>query len=237
MKIIITENQLNFLLENGSECNKYKLSVETYLNLNLPSFIERYEFLGWSCDHNDSFWGFVYFYVNSKIPYTQEDIINMENEMYKFTVEVNGFIKTYLGVKKGSFSAKIDKSNLIITEDKKSKLLESKSERLKELLKDQFNFDLTNNVHLVRTVDDVPFGYDTLFSKDNLRKILKDFNPIYLFSMHAPDLWGSFLFYDIVNDPTVVDNRGWHYDENEFMDKIGLSYIGVSFRDILDLYL
>ena len=136
---------------------------------------------------------------------------------------------------------------IIITESQYNLLFESKTDKFKKFLKDEFDFEL--EVKLIETYEDMPTNVRDLVTRWWFMSQIKPFGPLYFFKFKDR----TFLFVDSKRNGGFVLEIIYHNDWANGMDtKIGgttsltgdrlnklfnISEIGLDPIDIIKLYL
>jgi hypothetical protein len=110
--------------------------------------------------------------------------------------------------------------------------------KLKTFIKDKFNIDLTGRVELEPDSYDLLPYFDNYFTYDGLlrRRMMDNYGPIYLIKLND----GIKIFYQMnysSNHQLILDSRGDLYEESEFMKMLGISALGITLEQFLDLYI
>ena len=116
------------------------------------------------------------------------------------------------------------------------KLLITES-KLKTLIKDKFNIDLTGRVEFEPGIYELLNDFDFYFDYEGLRRrsTMDNYGPMYLIELDD----NHKVFYQMnysSNHPLILDNRGDAYDESDFMNLLGISALGITMEQFLDLY-
>jgi hypothetical protein len=109
--------------------------------------------------------------------------------------------------------------------------------KLKTFIKDKFNIDLTGRIEFEPDSYDLLLYFDNYFTYDGLlrRRMMDNYGPIYLIELND----GIKIFYQMnysSNHPLILDSRGDLYEESEFMKMLGISALGITMEQFLDLY-
>lgn len=113
---------------------------------------------------------------------------------------------------------------LIITENK-----------LKNFIENRLGVDLTDKIHMVTNQYELPeeFGY---IRPRMLNSYLNRFGPMYV--IETPK--GKFLYQNQSDSnfirTIIVDNRDRLYSEGDIMEYLGIPPIGLSVKDLVDIY-
>ena len=116
------------------------------------------------------------------------------------------------------------------------KLLITES-KLKTLIKDKFNIDLTGRVELDPSIYKILNDFDFYFDYDGVRRrqLGDNYGPMYLIELDD----NRKILYQMnysSNYPLILDNKGDLYEESDFMDLLGISALGITMEQFLDLY-
>ena len=117
------------------------------------------------------------------------------------------------------------------------KLLITES-KLKTFIKDKFNIDLTGRVELDPSIYLLLNYFDFYFSYDGLRRrqLGDNYGPMYLIELDDNRKVLYQMNYSS-NYPLILDNKGDLYEESDFMKMLGISALGITMEQFLDLYI
>ena len=109
--------------------------------------------------------------------------------------------------------------------------------KLKTFIKDKFNIDLTGRVEFEPDSYELLIYFDNYFTKDGLsrRRRMDNYGPIYLIELDN----GVKIFYQMnygLDNPLILSNEGDTYTESEFMNLLGISALGITIEQFLNLY-
>lgn len=109
--------------------------------------------------------------------------------------------------------------------------------KLKTFIKDKFNIDLTGRVEFEPDTYKLLNYFDDYFTYDGLlrRRRMDNYGPIYLIDLDN----GEKIFYQINYSstiPLILSIEGNAYTESEFMNLLGISGLGITMEQFLDLY-
>ena len=109
--------------------------------------------------------------------------------------------------------------------------------RLKTLIKDKFNIDLTGRVELDPSIYKVLNDFDNYFTYEGLHRRLSmdNYGPMYFIELNDK-LKILYQMNYSSNNPLIIDNKGDMYEESEFMSLLGVSALGITLEQFLDLY-
>ena len=115
------------------------------------------------------------------------------------------------------------------------KLLITES-KLKTFIKDKFNIDLTGRVELDPSIYSLLNDFDFYFTYDGLRRrqLGDNYGPIYLIELDDNRKVLYQMNYSS-NHPLILDSRGDLYEESDFMKMLGISALGITMEQFLDL--
>jgi len=109
--------------------------------------------------------------------------------------------------------------------------------KLKTLIKDKFNIDLTGRIEFEPDTYELLNYFDDYLSKDNLarRRRMDNYGPIYFIELDNS--------YDLLYQMNYATGQSWiinngcdTWDESDFMNFLGISGLGISVEQFLDLY-
>ncbi len=110
--------------------------------------------------------------------------------------------------------------------------------KLKTFIKDKFNIDLTGRVELDPSIYSLLNDFDFYFDYDVLRRrqLGVNYGPIYLIELDDNHKVIYQMNYSS-NNPLILDNKGDGYEESDFMNLLGISALGITMEQFLDLYI
>ena len=117
------------------------------------------------------------------------------------------------------------------------KLLITES-KLKSVIKDKFDIDLTGRVELDPSLYKILNDFDLYFSYEGLRRRLnmENYGPMYLIELDNNRKVLYQMNYSS-NLPLILDNKGDGYEESDFMNLLGIYALGITMEQFLDLYI
>jgi len=117
------------------------------------------------------------------------------------------------------------------------KLLITES-KLKSVIKDKFDIDLTGRVELDPSLYKILNDFDFYFTYDGLQRRLnmENYGPMYLIELDDNRKVLYQMNYSS-NNPLILDNKGDGYTESDFMDLLGILPLGLTLEQFLDLYI
>jgi len=109
--------------------------------------------------------------------------------------------------------------------------------KLKTLIKDKFNIDLTGRIEFEPDTYELLNYFDDYLSKDNLarRRRMDNYGPIYFIELED----GIKIFYqmDYVKGHALIFNNGCDiYNESEFKELLGIQKLAITMDQFLNLY-
>ncbi len=109
--------------------------------------------------------------------------------------------------------------------------------KLKTFIKNKFNIDLTGRVEFEPDTYKLLNYFDNYFTYDGLirRRLGDNYGPIYFIDLDN----GEKIFYQMdysSDSPLILSNEGAQYTESQFMNLLGISGLGISIEQFLDLY-
>ena len=109
--------------------------------------------------------------------------------------------------------------------------------KLKTFIKDKFNIDLTGRVEFEPDSYELLVYFDNYLTQDSLarRRRMDNYGPIYFIELDN----GNKIFYQMnysSDSPLILSNEGAQYTESQFMNLLGISGLGISIEQFLDLY-
>ena len=109
--------------------------------------------------------------------------------------------------------------------------------KLKTFIKNKFNIDLTGRVELEPSLYSVLIDFDNYFTYEGLerRRRMENYGPMYLIELNDK-LKILYQMNYSSNNPLIIDNKGDMYEESEFMSLLGVSALGITLEQFLDLY-
>jgi len=117
------------------------------------------------------------------------------------------------------------------------KLLITES-KLKSVIKDKFDIDLTGRVELDPSLYKILNDFDFYFTYDGLQRRLnmENYGPMYLIELDDNRKVLYQMNYSS-NHPLILDNKGDLYEESDFMNMLGIRALGITLEQFLDLYI
>lgn len=105
--------------------------------------------------------------------------------------------------------------------------------RLKDLVKREFNLDLTGKVKMVTSASQVPYEFDAMFSSKVLNNMMNKAGPMYMIKHY-----GEYYLIQPMsrNECRVLDTRQGYLSENDLYEKLGIPPI-ISLMDLINAYL
>jgi len=110
--------------------------------------------------------------------------------------------------------------------------------KLKTFIKDNFGIDFTGDVKLNPSIYNISNDFNECISYDSLHRRLNmdNYGPMYLITID--DNFKILYQKNYVTDMDwIISNRCDVYDESDFMDLFGITPIGVTIEQFLDLYI
>ena len=109
--------------------------------------------------------------------------------------------------------------------------------KLKTFIKDKFNIDLTGRVELDPSIYKILNDFDFIFTYDGLRRrqLGDNYGPMYLIELDDNHKVLYQMNYSS-NNPLIINSNGDKYSESEFMDLFGVTPLGITLEQFLDLY-
>jgi len=109
--------------------------------------------------------------------------------------------------------------------------------KLKTFIKDKYNIDLTGRVELDPSIRGILNDFDFYFTYDGLlrRSLGDNYGPMYLIELDDNHKVLYQMNYSS-NSQLILDNRGDGYEESDFMNLLGISALGITIEQFLDLY-
>ena len=109
--------------------------------------------------------------------------------------------------------------------------------KLKTFIKNKFNIDLTGRIEFEPDTYKLLNYFDNYFTYDGLlrRRLGDNYGPIYFIDLDN----GEKIFYQMnysSDYPLIFNSNGDKYEESEFMNLFGISGLGISVEQFLDLY-
>lgn len=105
-------------------------------------------------------------------------------------------------------------------------------EKIKDLIRKKFKVDLTGKIYLVKSTYDVPMSFDQYIHPDVINRWINNEEPLYAIRIGKYE----FLYQEQNDRPFVVSKVGVDFSEREFMDAVGLSPIGLTMKQLIDIY-
>jgi len=110
--------------------------------------------------------------------------------------------------------------------------------KLKTFIKDKFGLDFTGDIELDPNLYKILNDFDECVSYESLykRRSSDNYGPMYLITLetHFKILYQKNY---ITGMDWIISNRCDVYEESEFMDLFGISALGITVEQFLDLYI
>jgi hypothetical protein len=110
--------------------------------------------------------------------------------------------------------------------------------KLKTFIKDKFGIDFTGDVELDPSLHSLFHDFDECVSYETLHRrfTMDNYGPMYLITID--DNFKILYQKNYVTDMDwIISNRCDVYDESDFMDLFGITPIGITIEQLLDLYI
>jgi hypothetical protein len=104
--------------------------------------------------------------------------------------------------------------------------------KLRKLIKQMFNIDLTGKIYLVKHDYDIPVSFERLIHADVIKRWINSDEPLYLFRIGKYE----FLYQEQKGEPFIVGRFGHPYSEEEFMRVLGIESLGLSMKSLVKTY-
>ena len=110
--------------------------------------------------------------------------------------------------------------------------------KLKIFIKDKFGLDFTGDVELDPSIHNISNDFNECVSYDSLHRRLNwdNYGPMYLITIED----NFKILYQknyITGMDWIISNRCDVYEESDFMDLLGISALGITVEQLLDLYI
>lgn len=104
--------------------------------------------------------------------------------------------------------------------------------KLKNYIKDKLGVDLTGKIELVQSNYDIPMSFDGYLMPWVTNMYMNEYGPMFLIKI------GNYhwLYQTQGKSYFLMDEMGNHIDQSEFMKMIGISKVGLSMQQLIDLY-
>ena len=104
--------------------------------------------------------------------------------------------------------------------------------KLKNYIKDKLGVDLTGKIELIQTYYDIPMKFDEFLTRWVANMYMNKYGPMFLIKI------GNYhwLYQTQGKSYFLMDEMGNHIDQSEFMKMIGISKVGLSMQQLIDLY-
>jgi hypothetical protein len=110
--------------------------------------------------------------------------------------------------------------------------------KLKTFIKEKLNIDFTGRVELDPSIYKILNDFDFYFTYDGLRRrqLGDNYGPMYLIELDDNHKVLYQMNYSS-NNPLILNNLGDGYEESDFMNLLGISTLGITLEQFLDLYI
>lgn len=129
------------------------------------------------------------------------------------------------------YNVKKKKKTRLFSEDSVVKLNES-IDKNKKLIKDIVGFDFSDRIQQITSIYDVPMSFDDGIGSDMIKRYLNFWGPMYLFELDGV----KYLYQDRGEFEWFIDEEGFEMVDNEIIEKLGISIMGLSFSQIINMY-
>ena len=105
--------------------------------------------------------------------------------------------------------------------------------KLKNLIKKEFNLDLTGKVKMITSASQVPYEFDAMFSSKLLNNMMNMAGPMYMIKHY-----GEYYLIQPMsrNEYRILDTRQGYLSESDLYDKLGIPPF-ISLMDLINTYL
>jgi hypothetical protein len=121
---------------------------------------------------------------------------------------------------------------IIITERQQKLLVESRNDKIKKFLIKTLGVDFSDRIQQITSTYDVPMEFDEGVGPSTVRLWLNYWGPMYLVNINGKD----YLYQDRNPFEMFIDEEGFDYTDNEILEELGISVLGLRFSDIVDMY-
>ena len=104
--------------------------------------------------------------------------------------------------------------------------------KLRKLIKQMFNIDLTGKIYLVKHTYDIPISFEQLIHPDVIKRWINSDEPLYLLEIGKYE----FLYQEQNGKPFIVSRLDFPYSEEEFMRVLGIESLGLSMKSLVKTY-
>ena len=106
---------------------------------------------------------------------------------------------------------------------------------LKNFIKNKFDIDLTGKIRMITSYEELPWLYKKIIPSILIHKYLNMYGPMYLIQNMEDE---KFLTQPQDNHKwLIVDDNDMSISEQELIERLGLSKIGLTAQNIIDIYL
>ena len=108
--------------------------------------------------------------------------------------------------------------------------------KLKDIIKRELGIDLTGNIEMVTSKWDLPILFRRAIPLDHIDYLFNHWGPMYIFWVKKNRGFKSFL-YQKHEEPQIINESGKDVTESWLIGELGLTRMGLSLDDIIDIYL
>jgi len=110
--------------------------------------------------------------------------------------------------------------------------------KIKEFIQNKFNIDLTDNIYVIASYEDLPWKHRYKFNEKGFNNKLNEFGPMYYLSYKDLDFIISFQTDSEGKEASIVElSHTRVYTESELLDYIGLGRLPLPLEQLINIYL
>lgn len=103
----------------------------------------------------------------------------------------------------------------------------------KNLIKKYFKKDLTNNIKMITSWEDLPRAYREMMSKNAGNYFLNSFGPMFLITANGK----KYLAQDRIEKWVIADEFDETISDDKLMRLLGIEPLGLSMQELIDAYI
>ena len=117
------------------------------------------------------------------------------------------------------------------------------NDKNKIFLKDEFGVDLDGKIKMIQSYEELPLMFASHFYPKDFNRMLNDGGPFYVMSITKGYKIGNqyvnklYLYRPRVDGSSyLVDQDGYNKAESTFLENLGVDIIGLTIKDLVDIY-
>jgi hypothetical protein len=103
----------------------------------------------------------------------------------------------------------------------------------KNLIKKYFKKDLSKNIRMITSFDDLPRGFREIMGKNAGNYFLNSFGPMFLFTINGE----KYLAQDRIEKWVITDDGDSLISDDKLMNLLGIDTLGLTMQELIDAYI